>query len=179
MAPVIPEKFEGFTHAAGFAHMRCYKPYKTIFGDSFTPGLIETLDTVLTSTGGFGEHYHAFRNDVIEDPGFTRERLGEFAEGDIAGVLIGKDGLTKTQAKDLDTIRKLWTGIRIEQLRQISANARNNGHPGVILCAIGASKADIVLAAIIREKLVNHLFIDETLAARLQELLKLPTVAAA
>jgi DNA-binding transcriptional regulator LsrR (DeoR family) len=179
IAPVIPEKFEGFTHAAGFAHMRCYKSYKTIFGDSSTPGLIAKLDTVLTSAGAFGEHYHAFRNDVVENADFTRERLSEFAEGDIAGVLIGKDGLTKTQAKDLDTIRKLWTGIRIEQLRRISANARNSGHPGVILCALGANKADIVLAAAIREKLVNHLIIDETLAARLQELLNLPTLEAA
>ena len=180
MAPVIPEKFYGYTHAAGFAHMRCYTSYKTIFGDSSTEGLVDELDTVLTSAGGFGEHYHAFQNGVVENLGFTREQVGEVAEGDICGVLMGKnEGLTKAQEKMLDGLRKLWTGIRLEHLRRISANARDHQHPGVILCALGANKADIVQAVVCREKLVNHLIIDETLAARLQELLNLPTFAAA
>lgn len=177
--PIIPEKFAGQIHASGLGFLRCYRSYKKIFGDCDTKGLVDELDTVLTSAGGFGEHYHAFQNEVVENPKFTRERVGEVAEGDICGGLVRKNGhLTKAQEKTLEALRDLWTGIRLEHLERISANARDNGHPGVILCALGASKADIALTVTCRDKLVNHLLIDETLATRLQELLDLPTVPA-
>ncbi len=178
--PVIPEEFAGHNQTVVFDLIRCLRSYKEIFGDSNTGGLVEELDTLVTSAGGFGEGYHAFQNEFISIPGFTRGRLAELALGDIAGVLIPKDGeFTKAQEKMFSAWRRLWTGIRIEQLRRISACAKNSDRPGVILVAIGANKADIVQAVVCREKLVNHLIIDETLAARLQELLNLPTVAAA
>lgn len=178
--PVIPEEFAGHNQTVVFDLIRCLRSYKEIFGDGDTGGLVGELDTLVTSAGGFGERYHAFQSEFVSVPGFTRNRLAELAVGDIGGVLIPKDGIfTKAQEKMFSAWRRLWTGIRIEQLRRISAEAMTNGRPGVILVAIGANKADIVQAVVCREKLVNHLIIDETLAARLQELLNLPTVVAA
>lgn len=178
--PVIPEEFAGHSQTVVFDLIRCLRSYKQIFGDSDTGGLVGELDTLVTSAGGFGERYHAFQNEFVSIPGFTRERLAELALGDIGGVLIPKDGIfTKAQEKMFSAWRRLWTGIRIEQLRRISADAKNSDRPGVILVAIGANKAQIVQALTCRERVVNHLIIDESLAARLQELLNLPTVAAA
>lgn len=179
ISPVIQEEFRGRDHAIVFRFIRGLRSFKEVFGDDRTRGLVGELDTVLTSAGSFGEQYHAFRNEYARIPGLSHERMGELALGDLGGVVISKDGrFTKAQQKAFAALRALWTGIRIEDFRRVSEAARGNGHPGVILSAIGAHKADLTLALTCRERLVNHLIIDETLAGRLSELLQLSQAAA-
>ena len=178
ISPVIQEEFRGRDHAIVLRFIRGLRSFREVFGDDRTRGLVGQLDTVLTSAGSFGERYHAFRNEYARIPGLSRERMGELALGDLGGVVISKDGrFTKVQQKAFAALRELWTGIRIEDFRRVSEAAKGNGHPGVILSAIGAHKADLTLALTCRERLVNHLVIDETLAGRLSELLHLSKAA--
>ena len=180
ISPVIPEEFRGHDHATVLRFIRGLRSFREVFGDAGAAGIVAQLDTVLTSAGSFGERYHAFQNEFVRIPGLSREKLGELALGDVGGVLIQKDGgFSKAQQKAFAALRDLWTGIRIDDFRRVSASARENGRPGVILSAVGANKADITLALTCRERLVNHLIIDETLATRLSELVNRAKIAAA
>jgi DNA-binding transcriptional regulator LsrR (DeoR family) len=165
--PVIPEEFRGRDHAIVLQFIRRLRSFREVFGDEAAPGLVATIDTVLTSAGTFGDHYHAFQNEFVRIPGLSRERLGAIALGDIGGVLVPREGLTRKEQKTFHTLRDLWTGIRHEDFQRISQATCDGGAPGVILTAIGASKAPIVRALACREQWVNQLVIDHELAAAL------------
>ena len=58
-------------------------------------------------------------------------------------------------------------GARLDHLRQCARRALGASLPGVVLCAIGANKADSVME-IIRLGLANRLVVDTDLWQQLQ-----------
>ena len=69
----------------------------------------------------------------------------------------------------MDSIVQRWTGVTIEQLRECVVRAQRKNAPGILVVAIGASKAPVVHAAV-RSGLVQHLFTDQYLADRLEQI---------
>jgi DNA-binding transcriptional regulator LsrR (DeoR family) len=70
---------------------------------------------------------------------------------------------------EVKSILRRWTGVKIKQLENCALRARDGGPPGVIVLAIGASKAPVVHAAV-RRGLIQHLFMDQDLADRLEQI---------
>ena len=174
--PMIPA---GHDREQALRLFRLFRPYSEIFGSKkrgASPALVKTVDTFLTSCGNVGDGYHAFQSQFI-DAAIKRRELEKVALGDIAGLLIARDGLSSKEQQRLTALRDRWTGITISDLIRISNRAPKEG-AGVIVCAVGAWKADMVYALVTRERLVNHLLIDHTLARELARKLKLPTTRA-
>jgi DNA-binding transcriptional regulator LsrR (DeoR family) len=174
--PMIPA---GHDREQALRLFRLFRPYSEIFGSKkrgAPPALVKTIDTFLTSCGNVGEGYHAFQSQFI-DAAIKRRELEKLALGDIAGLLIARNGLSSRERHRLQALRDRWTGITLADLRRISRGAPAAGS-GVIVCAVGAWKADMVHALVTRERLVNHLLVDHTLAGELARKLKVPMTRA-
>ncbi len=141
------------------------------------PPLLEALDTILTSAGVPGQPH-----GVLGAPG---QPLGTFASefemtgrislrslaglvvGDIGGVLVAREGLNRDQAAVLEKIQSLWNGVRKKDFDRVASShapEKSGIGSGVILVAIGGSKAPVVAAALER---INYLVIDHDLARAL------------
>jgi hypothetical protein len=69
-----------------------------------------------------------------------------------------------------------WTGVKMGHLQDCARRALNrtpDRAPGVIVLAIGANKATVVYEAL-RKGLIQHLFTDEDLADRLEQICSKP-----
>ena len=149
--------------------------YREIFGtdrqnstrEQESVPLIRRIDAVLTSTSthewplGFDE------DNLIRTAGVSREKLNEWVIGDLCGAVISRPNLDDVAKAEVKSILKRWTGVTISQLRDCAARARG-GAPGILVLAIGANKAPVVHAAL-RSGLIQHLFMDQDLADRLEE----------
>jgi hypothetical protein len=142
--------------------------------ESETP-LIRIVDTILTSVGAF--HVEQFFVKELVNTGLvSKEELERLALGDIGGVLIPREE-TENNRRDkdrFDEILGLWTGIRIEDYQDVAERAAATGDPyspaGSIICALNASKAEIVYE-LVRRKATSVLVVDYHLANRLESLL--------
>jgi DNA-binding transcriptional regulator LsrR (DeoR family) len=149
--------------------------YREIFGagngadDGRTP-LVGRLEAILTSTStqerplSFGED-----DSLIRAAGMPRSKLNELVAGDICGALIARSNLAAGAQEEVESIRRRWTGITISQLRDCAVRARDSGAPGIVVTAIGSNKATVIHAAA-KMGLIQHLFIDQDLADRLEQL---------
>jgi DNA-binding transcriptional regulator LsrR (DeoR family) len=124
--------------------------YKNIFLKN--DPLIKKLDAVITGAGDV--------TSSANDPWFQETQsaegyhLGAITVGNIAGVWIENDLSVRDQ---VEAINKRWLGIQREDIMKCAKRAS----PGVIMLAIGRQKAEIVMKSM---GMVNHLFIDNTLA---------------
>lgn len=188
---ITPAYLPARSHASGaewiWRYIVASKPYVEVFGTSRLPPdtrahvpepdepLCDRMDAFLTSVSieggsagyGPGKLYPA---DII-----TPEELDNVAFGDLGGIPLPRPQLDESQQGILKRVRESWTGITREQLEQCVARGYS-GHPtsrppGCILLASGALKARTVYQAVIRERLVNHLFIDYDCAAELDRFL--------
>jgi DNA-binding transcriptional regulator LsrR (DeoR family) len=170
--PVIPEEFQGRKRAIVVDFIGHLRSYREIFGDLSKPrgrGLIDAADCVLTSAGSF-HSWMMYKNELVTIGGIPKERLLELSAGDIGGVLIPREGLSKADNRAFQRISSLWTGITLEHYRRVAAAANvPRDHPGVMLCACGRNKANIVRALVARVRVVNTLIVDDTLADALRD----------
>lgn len=142
--------------------------------ESETP-LIRVVDTILTSVGAF--HVEQFFVKELVNTGLVlKKELERLALGDIGGVLIPREE-TENNLIDknrFDEILGLWTGIRLKDYQDVAqraaANSDMHSPAGSIICALNASKAEIVYE-LVRRKAASVLVVDYHLANRLKGIL--------
>ena len=168
--PVIPEEFHGDEREIVRAFIGHLRSYREIFGDSLAgdgSGLVHAADMLLTSAGSF-HSWVMYKNELVTVGGIPTEALLELCVGDIGGVLIPRPGLSRTKQDEFQRISGLWTGIRLEHYEQLAHSQKvQQGSPGVVLCACGSNKTEIVAELVSRIRVVNTLVIDDTLALAL------------
>jgi len=99
----------------------------------------------------------------------VRAKLPRLIYGDIGGVLLSRSGLTRKEQELVDDLNDGWTGLHERDLVRIARAAKKNGAPGIVVIASGATKGELLHAAIQRG-LVNHLVVNELLKEKLTEL---------
>lgn len=97
------------------------------------------------------------------------KRLLGAVYGDVAGVLMEKPGLSRSDRTLLDGVHASWTGVREEHLRQCAVKADAGKAVGVVVYAVHKSRAQPILEAI-RRGLVTHLVTEMGLAAEMKRL---------
>lgn len=136
--------------------------------------LVERIDTVLTSVGS-GKTLHYLR----ETAGIDLEKISNVAFGNICGVFIRKQGLTKTQEAQFQDYQQHWRGVSFDSLERCAERALHQDSrgrivrvgPGVVVVAIGKNKAEIILECV-RRGLITRMAIDQELADELERQLE-------
>jgi hypothetical protein len=132
--------------------------------------LIELVESVLSSVGT-PEDSDEWVNEVARMAGLEIEHLKQMTIGNIGGYFFHKPGLGKKDAKQLDEVNDLWTGITRDHLVEVAHQSRKKGRAGIVILAVGAVKAPIIKACIEHDPcLVQHLIISNDLAAELAKL---------
>jgi DNA-binding transcriptional regulator LsrR (DeoR family) len=134
---------------------------------------IDRIDAVLTSTSTHERPLGFDDDSLIRTAGVERTKLNDLVIGDLCGALIPRPDLNEKALGEVKSILRRWTGVKIKQLENCAARARDSDAPGVIVLAIGASKAQVVHAAV-RRGLIQHLFMDQDLADRLEQICVAP-----
>jgi DNA-binding transcriptional regulator LsrR (DeoR family) len=133
---------------------------------------IDRVDAILTSIST-QERPLGFDDDrLIRAAGIRRERLNDLVIGDLCGVVVPRSNLDNTAKAEVENILARWTGVNMSHLQGCGKRALNrtpDRAPGVIVLAIGANKASVVHEAL-RKGLIQHLFTDEDLADRLEQI---------
>ena len=174
----IPEKFPHDELAAIQAFVRDSRPYRQIFidGQNGQQPLAYNLDMIVTSVGkrdrpfGFGE------DTLIEyDTGSLRE-LSSLIAGDLGGVPLERSGLTKTESDKVKELTMRWQGLQLEHLESCSLRAHEQrdpltGKPGIVVVSRGVARAPAIYEGV-KKGLINHLLINEDLAAALEQLIE-------
>ncbi|MFN7954080.1 MAG: helix-turn-helix domain-containing protein [bacterium] len=177
----VPSKLGPDGAEAVWKYVRSIPSYQDVFGGGAERpsqrGLIHRMDTVLVSVSlpgvAFGLGYGKQFRDMA---GVDGKRLSQLVGADIGGALIPKPTLSATDVEELAQVSSRWTGIQLRQLQQCAEAARKNPKlPGVVVIAIGASKAETVRRVLLDYRLVNHLICDDDLEERLIALLGNPT----
>lgn len=190
IAPVIPKDFiENDKRAIILQYISKLRSYQEIFGtpnDSAgnTP-LIRKVDTLLTSAGSF-HSWQDYKSQQITIGGVQKGQVEKLSIGDIGGVLIpnAEVAMNPQLKKQFEQVSALWTGIQLSDYQRIAEqaakNQAQNSPAGVVLCVIGANKAEVVYELITRIKVVNTLICDYAIAKELQHKFAKPeTVKAA
>jgi hypothetical protein len=171
----IPKNFNKQEVAAIRKLINLNPDYVRIFGKAGatrlqgTP-LIESVSMILTGVGpavrqglGSGQFYKAAGVDL--------DRLSKLIVGDISAYFIERQGLTPGERREVQKINDRWTGLHREDLQRCADAARSGdeSRPGVCIGAAGGDRAG-VMVEIARLKLSNLWLIDNTLEARLIEI---------
>ena len=151
--------------------------YKAIFGTKGpNPAGVEEsvpwirrIDAVLTSTSTHERPLGFDDDSLIGAAGVPRAELNDLVIGDLCGAVIPRPNLDEKAREGVESILRRWTGVKISHLQDCAVRARDGGAPGVIVLAIGANKAPVVYAAV-RRGLIQHLFTDQDLADRLEQI---------
>ncbi len=136
--------------------------------------LVGDIDLMLTSLGPTHRAlgYSKF-GMLYKRAGLTQQEIQKLVVGDVGGVLLPRPNLTAPQKRRLAKINRHWHGLKLSHLEAISAAADEKGHPGIVVAAFGAGKADVV-TEVVRRGLVQELWIDRALAEALLEILGPP-----
>jgi DNA-binding transcriptional regulator LsrR (DeoR family) len=138
--------------------------------------LIESVDTIIsgigvmvTAPGSKGHETAAFIRERLLQENIAQNALDKLIYGDIGGILIERRSLTVSEKKVVANLNEGWIGLRAKTLKRIARQAGEHQHPGMIVVAFGARKAEVVLEAL-SQGYVNELIIDSTLAETLRHL---------
>jgi hypothetical protein len=140
--------------------INCFPNYQAIFGGPSEPGVIDQLDSILTSCGN-AHHFNQFWTTELPRLGVSPEKLNSITHGNIGGVLLEREDLSTRDKALFDDIDRRWTGITRRHYEQCAQRK-----PGVVLAAVGHNKADVVLKCV-ELNLLTELVIDEPLAMAL------------
>jgi DNA-binding transcriptional regulator LsrR (DeoR family) len=151
--------------------LRLNPNYAQIFGE---PGskevpLINRFDTILTSVASLGQPAKMFGRDLMELAGVSKEDQANIV-GDLGGAIIPR---INADRKIFDDIASLWTGITLDDYRRVGREAHDHSTPGVVVFAIGGTKATLIHHLLSNEAgIISHLIIDHELAMCLDKLLR-------
>lgn len=168
--PVIPQEFKSKKGERKILldfiqHLRSYKEI-FVEGSNGKRPWVERVDTIVTSVGSF-HSWLEFNNELVTIGGVSREDLQQSCLGDVGGVLI-PNPRPEFNADEFNEIASLWTGIQRKDFQRIAGQAKDLGRPGVIVVAAGENKKAIVFE-LVKQKLVNELIVDQSLAAALAD----------
>lgn len=136
-----------------------------------TTPLAEQLKLVLAAAGSAEKPGRFLAPEVLKNTLTEKDaaRLLRLVYGDVAGVLMEKPGLSRSDRAFLDGIHTSWTGVNEEHLRGCAARARDGEAVGVVAYAIDRSRAKPILE-VIRRGLLTHLVTEMGLAVELKRL---------
>lgn len=176
----IPDGFSKAELDGVWKLIELVEAYQTILGKHDTAQqkqrpLVEQLDMVLTSVGPSDRLLGYGSSKLIQTGKLNREELQDLVFSDISGVLISRSGLSKADQAKLNRVNERWTGIRLEHLLDCAKRAATSDSkkklPGVVVIAIGKSKAHFLLETI-KLGLINHLILDYDLEEELERLVE-------
>jgi DNA-binding transcriptional regulator LsrR (DeoR family) len=167
----IPAKFSRQSRKAIREFIAEIAGYRVIFERRGADGrpqepLADRVDAILTGVGTVAaETSGRLLDDRLVAEGLTKEQLRERVIGDIGGVFLPRSARDRV----VRGINDRWAGVRLEHFARCAQEAaRGAGRAGVIVLAIGRSKAEVVLECV-RGGLVNELIIDHELAQALTQ----------
>ena len=178
MGFTLPEETGGSTDIQSFIHS--IPGYQCIFGkgDRDPNALINQLDGLVTGAGVLQADITSvedvlstfIRERLRQEPKLTVRELRELIHGDIGGVLIEREGLSKKQQALVDKLNRCWVGMTQRHLQDICAAAnRDASKPGVILVAYESSKAEMI-KVLAERGFINHIIVNEDVAGALRTL---------
>ena len=145
--------------------------YSKIFGKGDRPGLVDGMDTLLTSIGRLERPWGMDLDALVREVGITRSTLNALSPGDIGGVLVPHRALTAGRQKLFDRVQASWIGLTMEHLRRLAQRAATSNAAGICVVAAGKQKAPL-FRELIRLGLINQAVVDQTLALELVKLLR-------
>jgi DNA-binding transcriptional regulator LsrR (DeoR family) len=165
----IPAKFSPHSRKAIRQFIAEIAGYRVIFerrgadGDPQEP-LADRVDAIITGVGTVAAGVSGrLLDDRLVAEGLTKEELRERVIGDIGGVFLPRSARDRV----VEGINERWAGVRLEHFARCALGAaRGAGRVGVIVLAVGRSKAEVVLECV-RAGLVNELLLDHDLAQAL------------
>lgn len=149
--------------------------YHSVLGDDGP--VVSRIDCLLTSVGQEGKPLSAASQEITHALGRNPSTLDSLALTDIGGTLIPRPGLSEWQQQELEAINSVMFNLKLSHYESIAAMAADptkslsDQVPGVCVVAIGANKANGLLA-VLERGLVNELVIDTELATTLKRLLE-------
>lgn len=151
--------------------------YSVVFGEEKrgerTPGLVDRVDTILTSLGvaqNAHPHRGIFLQERVDLGDISEAELDEMVVGDVGGIIIPRANLGKAQTQRLEEMGRRWTGLQKDHLRDCARDAVAMNKPGVVVFSRGDSSPEVrgrVVQRSIELGLVNELIVDEELATAL------------
>jgi hypothetical protein len=132
--------------------------------------LIDRLEMLLTSVGPVDRPLGWLGAGLLNAVGLPRAQMKDLIVGDVSGVLLRRQKGGEEYASRFDRIRACWTGIREKHIDACQQRARRSGKPGVVVVALGATKAPTV-AELIRRGLCRHIFVDQELFDAMSKML--------
>lgn len=124
------------------------------------------LQLVLTSLAP-ADRLLGLSEDKLMGAGFDRSQLAKAAVGDLCGTVLCRGDATPEQASLIRVCNESWTGIHLDQLRQVPDTCQDGKDGGIVVVAIGRSKVPVTLEAI--KQGIHELLIDGDLASGLQD----------
>jgi len=139
--------------------------YQAIFlKEGRNPPLIGKLDCMLTGAGTVSPGMEEWQGTLIRerivqeqhdsDPAWrnkvTSKYLNRIIYGDLAGLLIAKEGIDKDDQTLVKELNAGLVGLEERHLKDVCQKAGEDGSPGVILAACGTPKVGLIAAGIHR-----------------------------
>jgi DNA-binding transcriptional regulator LsrR (DeoR family) len=167
----IPEGFTAAQLRGVWKLIGLVPSYKEIFGArGLSRGgkmqrISEHLDMILTSVGPANQVFGFGSSRLFETGRVSIERLQSLILGEMGGVCFPRPDLTAAEKRELRSVEVRWTGLNRATLEACSLGAAADpAKPGVVVVCGGAPRAQFVYEAL---DVINHLVIDEVLAAEL------------
>jgi len=145
--------------------------------DRESRGLARELDGILMSCGPSGTS-RSFPPSENTYGGVDIKWLQRVTVGDLGGVIFAREGIEREplnglspdaeRKRQFERLRQHWLGVTEEHLRSVADRAVEEGLPGNIVLAVGTRRRDIVTHSL-KRSLINHLFVDHTLADALND----------
>lgn len=163
----IPRRYDEETQSSIRRFVEDAPSYGKVFAG---PGpLIDRMDALITSVGSSRAPVRGIAAELTLAGGIDERRLRDLVVGDVGGILIPRPTLSGDDARLVEELNAMWTGIRIEHVRAIADRAEQDpSKAGVIVAALRAERGETVFE-LIRNELVNDLILDEDAAAGLEQ----------
>lgn len=151
--------------------------WRIVPNDDDSRGLAGKLDGILMSCGPSGTS-RSFPPSKETYGGVNSKWLKDTTIGDLGGVIFATEDIEREpldgpspearRKRQFERLRQHWLGVTEEHLRSVADRAVEKGLPGNIVLAVGTRRRDIVTHSI-KRSLINHLFVDHTLADALND----------
>ena len=160
--------------AAVTRYIRRLPGYRKVFGtdpadqsSGNRSPLIDRLDMILTSCGPKERPLGYGGVQDLRSFGLSLRDARRLVVGDLSGILLKNPQLDPAVPTPVDRINALWAGAKLEQVRECSRRALAGGGGGLVLCGVGANKAETVLE-IVRLGLAVRILVDADMADQMR-----------
>lgn len=131
--------------------------------------LINQMDMLISSVGSSNMPVLGSFEELIVASGLTADQLRQLIVGDLGGILIPRNDLSKASEKLIEDLNKIWTGIKTEHVIEMVHRAKENPlMSGVVVVAIQAERGDTAFELVSRG-MVNELILDQAAAKQLHK----------